>query len=101
MSEKQEELFDVGKRVKYPEGATPSPPGTGPDGMTCAKCEYAFKYRLHLKNVYKCYLMDRVWTSSRNTDIRLKWPACRQFKDRRSPMQIAIDDMLKVVKGNQ
>ena len=54
-------------------------PGTGPAGETCRTCEHAC-YVSYSKRYWKCRLMEKVWTGSLTTDIRLKSPACEYWK---------------------
>ena len=74
------ELFDVGKPHKRPkQTATPFSVGTGPEGETCGTCAYSIK---HLDTYWKCGEARNAWTNSVNSDIRLKWPACRGWNPR-------------------
>lgn len=63
------------KRDETPKGYA-ARPGSGPAGETCKTCANASLNTGYSKNYYKCLLLQRVWTSSYGTDIRLKSPAC-------------------------
>ncbi len=58
----------------------PAPPGTGPEGQTCQSCRFCNKSKPGRKTVYKCALVKA--TRSENSDIRLKWAACRRWQHR-------------------
>lgn len=57
-----------------------SSPGLGPAGETCGTCMYCRRVEYHSKHYYKCRLVKR--THETGTDIRLKSPACREWKGR-------------------
>lgn len=66
-------------RRKDPEPAGyAAPPGTGPEGETCATCAH-FTRRLFAKTYLKCGLMAANWTGGRKTDVKARAPACRQW----------------------
>ena len=74
-------LFDTGEQLKRPKRtATPYSPGTGPDGETCGTCAHAVVKPMESRNYWKCGEAKGAWTNSVNSDIRLKWPACRGWK---------------------
>ncbi len=62
--------------------ATAAVPGTGPDGETCETCRSCCKVGWHNKYYYKCELMERWWTHGAGTDIRLKWAACSEWREK-------------------
>ena len=57
-----------------------APPGTGPEGETCRTCAHASPIKYHDGNYWKCAKIERLWTRSIRTDIRLKSPACRNWE---------------------
>ncbi len=70
---------------KRPTGTRPRgyawTPGSGPDGETCGSC--ANIYRRHMGGTYpKCLLMKAHWTRGKSTDIKVRSPACREWKKR-------------------
>src|SRR5690349_4201789 len=69
-----------GKRKPTKPNGYAAPPGTGPDGRTCADCQhYCIK---RMGNTYrKCGLMRANWTGGPGTDIKARAPACRNFLD--------------------
>lgn len=76
-------LFNTGERRKLPKRtATPYTIGTGPDGETCETCGHAVLAAAGetAKRYWKCEEAKAAWTCSVNSDIRLKWPACRAWK---------------------
>lgn len=66
------DMESKGSRIKANGYA--SAPGSGPSGETCGTCENAVKNGRY----WKCVLI--VCTRGPGTDIRLKTPACRQWK---------------------
>lgn len=53
--------------------------GYGPEGSTCKTCQHLIKKVFHDKTYYKC---ERLGVSNGTaTDIRLKWKACRLYKE--------------------
>lgn len=76
----QDELFDVGERVVYPRHATPEAPGSGPEGETCGTCANVARVEYHGKIYRKCGVMRPHWTHGEGTDIRMRWPACGNYK---------------------
>ncbi|QQS33529.1 MAG: hypothetical protein IPM50_02795 [Acidobacteriota bacterium] len=48
------------------------------NGRTCRTCRHATR----ISYFYKCGLAQDKWTGSRNTDIRLKDPACAKYEER-------------------
>jgi len=67
---------------KKPHGV-PAPLASGPDGETCGSCRFAVKVQHQAGSYYKCELMERYWTHGAGTDIRLKWPACKEHQQRK------------------
>lgn len=78
----QGQLFDAGELIPHSMGAnaTPAPIGSGPAGETCRSCIHAYKQGCHDYAYWKCGLIES--TRGAGTDIRLKWPACRQWEGR-------------------
>ena len=60
--------------------ARPYVAGTGPSDMACRDCAYYVRLPYHGKVYFKCGKMIEYWTHGSKTDIRLKDPACRSFK---------------------
>lgn len=57
-----------------------APPGSGPDGMTCRKCDhYIIRYTQAGYTKPKCGLMRHAWTNGRASDIKVSSPACSKF----------------------
>lgn len=82
----QAELFEVGQRMPIPGAsprqrsrATPAPVGSGPEGETCKTCLHYTRAQYHDYVHLKCGLMRAVWTHGPGTDIKAKWPACREW----------------------
>lgn len=95
----QLELFDVGDRsrlmvrVNNRQTCTPAPVGSGPHGETCGSC--CFLHRRKLGKVYlKCYRTIGVWTGGAATDVKAKWPACNQWRPKKWPDNIVVDDVI-------
>ncbi len=75
-----EELFDTGQKLKLPKKpCTPAPVGSGPEGKTCGTCVHRLRVKYHADAYWKCDLMRAGWTHGAASDIKLKWPACREF----------------------
>ena len=55
-----------------------APPGSGPAGETCRSCLNSTRIEAS-RGYWKCRLMQRHWTRSRHTDIRISAPACRAW----------------------
>ena len=53
-----------------------APPGTGPEGETCASCRHYVR-REFAKTYLKCGLNAAKWTGGRKTDVLARSPACR------------------------
>lgn len=54
-------------------------PGSGQTGETCGTC--ANIYRKHMGGTFpKCLLMRAHWTRGKSTDIKVRSPACREWK---------------------
>ena len=62
--------------------AHPYPPGSGPKGESCGTCARARCLPYHGKNYWKCWYMRHTWTHGLGTDIRLKDPACKLWKEK-------------------
>lgn len=63
----------------------PYPPGSGPEGETCATCEFKIKVNGGRKNYWKCVKFHsprttRQWSGSISSDIRLASPACKLWE---------------------
>lgn len=58
-------------------------PGSGPIGESCRTCSNAYYVRPGHRKYYKCSLV--LPTSSINSDIRLKSPACSRWKGEQPP----------------
>ncbi len=82
-----QQLFDAGEIIPHTLGAkaTPSPVGSGPQGETCRTCKHAIRQRVHDYAYWKCGLIEQ--TRGTGTDIRLKWPACRQWEPKQEQRQ--------------
>ncbi len=85
----QPDLFDVGERIqeaalaRHKVTCTPSEPGSGPEGKRCGDCRFATLTRSPGgKRCYKCGRMREAWTHGSGSDVRLKWPACSEWKDK-------------------
>ena len=88
MMPEQLEIFDAGPRTPIPaqpstfskrRPCTPAPIGSGPEGQTCGPCKHLYRHRM-AKTYLKCDLMRRHWTGGAGTDIKARWPACRQWQ---------------------
>lgn len=69
-----------GRREPTPSGYA-APPGTGPEGKTCADCKH--KHTMHgagKKSWIKCDLMRGEWTGGRGSDILAGSLACKHFE---------------------
>lgn len=63
----------------------PYPPGSGPEGETCATCEFKIRVNGGRKKYWKCVKFHsprttRQWSGSISSDIRLKSPACKLWE---------------------
>jgi len=76
----QGELFEVGERLQKLRTCTPAPIGSGPEGRRCGDCAAYSHVEYHDKTYRKCAKMQRWWTHGAGSDIRAKWPACREFE---------------------
>lgn len=82
----QSELFDewAAKQPKLPalprNPCTAAKVGSGPQGETCGSCAFKLRVKYHDKSYLKCGLMEKHWTHGGASDIRAKWPACREWK---------------------
>jgi hypothetical protein len=73
-------LFDTGPSEKYPRNpATPAPIGTGPSGETCGTCKFRLRIQYRAGTYQKCELAKAMWTHGTGSDIKAKWPACREW----------------------
>lgn len=70
----------TGRRPEPQPAGHIAPPGTGPEGQTCATCTHCRMRRGRSKRFYKCGLAIAAWTHGRESDIRLSDPACRRFE---------------------
>lgn len=75
-----EEVPDIDP-PKHKDLAHPAPPGSGPEGKTCRKCQLLRKTGHHDKTYYKCSAVKA--SHGPATDCRLKTPACSWFKEKR------------------
>lgn len=78
-------LAGVTDKYKYRKArGWAAPPGSGPEGKTCKDCEHSYLHHTSAarKNWYKCALVKP--THGAATDLRLKWAACRLFKQKES-----------------
>ena len=80
------DLFgEVPKQVIAKSGGTQprgyaAQPSSGPDGMTCRKCDhYIIRYTAAGYTHPKCGLMRHIWTNGRASDIKVSAPACSKF----------------------
>ena len=75
-------LFEIEKPeplgVENP--CTPAPPGSGQTGKTCKTCGHYARPEYHGKRYRKCGLMRDHWTHGPGSDIKAKWPACREYQ---------------------
>lgn len=86
----QPELFsvsEVGERIVYPpvrpghkNRATAAPVGTGPPSETCKTCRFYERITYHDKTYLKCDLTRAYWTHGPGSDIKAKYPACREWR---------------------
>lgn len=72
-------LFGDSPKLLFSQGA-PAPLGSGPAGETCGSCQNCCHVQGHTKWYYKCLKMEKLWTHGAATDIRKKWPACKEFQ---------------------
>lgn len=69
-------------KAKQRANGYPKPPGSGPAGQTCQTCEYKTVIEIRSgRRFWKCLkfkspLVERKWSGSISSDIRLKSPAC-------------------------
>lgn len=56
-----------------------APPGTGPDGETCAGCKHHVVKRM-ARGYHKCGLAKHLWTGGTKSDIRTRSPACSMWE---------------------
>jgi hypothetical protein len=56
------------------------PPGTGPQGETCASCAHCCYVRGGTKAYPKCGVIRHHWTHGPGTDIRMRSPACELWE---------------------
>lgn len=66
------------KQVKHPVGGYAARPGTGPAGEKCRTCACAYQRGGRVRSYWKCSLVKV--TGGPGTDIRLKSPACSQWR---------------------
>jgi len=59
--------------------AYPAQPGTGPEGETCGSCEH-HHVRVFANRYHKCILMRDHWTAGDASDIRVRSPACLEWR---------------------
>lgn len=81
LREASKELEDAGKLpVLAADTGYADRPGTGPVGQTCKTCKHATRIT-YARSFYKCALMERRWTHGKNTDIKIRSPACSKWED--------------------
>lgn len=89
-------LFDVGPRLNVPpKTCTPAPIGSGPSGATCGTCWHKQRVHYHTRFYLKCGLMEHAWTHGPGSDIRAKWPACREYE-----LSVIGSPLSETEKGN-
>lgn len=71
----------------------PYPPGSGPEGETCATCEFKVKVPGGRRSYWKCLKFhsprtEHQWSGSISSDIRLKSPACKLWEPALSKVPI-------------
>lgn len=71
---------ETGRRPEPQPAGHIAPPGTGPEGQTCANCTHCRLRATRSKRYYKCGLAIAAWTHGRESDIRLSDSACRRFE---------------------
>ncbi len=55
-------------------------PNSGPQGETCGSCRFAAQVYYHNKTYRKCDLIRKQWTHGAGSDIKLRFPACLEWK---------------------
>lgn len=68
-----------GRRKDPKPAGYPAPPGTGPEGETCATCRHLTRV-VHAKSYPKCGKFSANWTGGRKTDVLVRSPACRMWE---------------------
>jgi len=63
----------------------PAPLGTGPEGETCGTCQHCSRNQYRDYAYTKCLLMEHAWSHSSASDIKKRWPACREWKAKETP----------------
>ena len=66
------------RHVKNPVHGYAARPGTGPAGEKCKTCACCYASGYNFKTYYKCSLVRS--SGGPGTDIRLKSPACSQWR---------------------
>lgn len=67
-----------GKRKDPTPAGYAAPPGTGPEGETCAGCRNLVRQE-YAKTYLKCGLNLERWTGGRKTDVLARSPACAKW----------------------
>jgi hypothetical protein len=70
------------RKPKYPKRGHAAPPGTGPEGETCASCLH-LERKVMAKADLKCGLMRAHWTGGYGTDVRAGDAACSRWESAR------------------
>ena len=73
---------DRDARQKRAQRGHMEPPGSGPEGRTCAECAHLVRLESPSgRRFHKCGLMRGRWTHGGASDIRRADPACRRFAE--------------------
>lgn len=73
-------IDDHGLTVRVRNRGYAAVPGGGPVGETCRSCAHSYFVQPAVKRFYKCRLTR--FTNGSASDIKVKSPACRQWKAR-------------------
>lgn len=71
-------LFKNQDKCNDTSRVNPKIPYAGPADKHCKDCDHLRKKEYHNKRYYKCKIVG--YSNGAGTDIRLKWPACCEFK---------------------
>lgn len=72
--------------IKNPVKGYAARPGSGPAGETCGSCFHASQ----VSGYWKCAAVKHRWSHGLGSDIRLKSPACSQWKSWRDSPEYLI-----------